>query len=86
MHAIRWDNQPVEIHFHIISHSTLHNHPGGQCHPSEDDLQITRDAKKILEGLEILVHDHLVIAGNQAYSIAAGRAYPFAPQAEPSLF
>ncbi|MBP7868324.1 MAG: hypothetical protein KA419_20545 [Acidobacteria bacterium] len=86
MHAIRWDNQPVEILLHIISHSTLHNHPGGQCRPSTDDLQLTREVKTALAVLDIQVHDHLVIAGNEAFSIAAGRTFTFAPPAEPSLF
>lgn len=64
----------------------FHNHPGGQCRPSADDLQLTRETKTALAVLGIQVHDHLVIAGNEAWSIAAGRAFPFAPEAEPALF
>ncbi len=64
----------------------FHNHPGGQCIPSADDLQLTREAKTALAVLDIQVLDHLVIAGNEAYSIAAGRTVTFAPEAEPALF
>ncbi|MBP7865556.1 MAG: DNA repair protein RadC [Acidobacteria bacterium] len=52
-----------------------HNHPGGQCQPSADDLQLTRDLKAALEKLDVQLHDHLVVAGNRIYSIAAGRAF-----------
>ena len=64
----------------------FHNHPGNQCRPSADDLQLTREVKAALAHLDIQVHDHLVIAGNEAFSIAAGQTYTFASAAEPALF
>jgi len=48
-----------------------HNHPGGGPLPSAADRQLTRRLKKILDDLDIVVHDHIIIAGNdQFYSFA----------------
>ena len=48
-----------------------HNHPGGSPLPSAADRQLTRRLKKILDDLDIVVHDHIIIAGNdQFYSFA----------------
>jgi DNA repair protein RadC len=48
-----------------------HNHPGGGPLPSSADRQLTRRLKKILDDLDIVVHDHIIIAGNdQFYSFA----------------
>ena len=48
-----------------------HNHPGGGPLPSAADRQLTRRLKKILDDLDIVVHDHIIIAGHdQFYSFA----------------
>jgi DNA repair protein RadC len=48
-----------------------HNHPGGGPKPSQADVQLTQRLKKILGDLDIIVHDHIIIAGpNQHYSFA----------------
>ncbi len=48
-----------------------HNHPGGAPLPSAADRQLTRRLKKILGDLDIVVHDHIIIAGHdQFYSFA----------------
>jgi DNA repair protein RadC len=48
-----------------------HNHPGGGPHPSQADVQLTLRLKKILGDLDIVVHDHIIIAGpDQHYSFA----------------
>ena len=48
-----------------------HNHPGGGPLPSAADRQLTQRLKKILGDLDIVVHDHIIIAGdNQFYSFA----------------
>ncbi|MCB0795106.1 MAG: DNA repair protein RadC [Flavobacteriales bacterium] len=47
-----------------------HNHPSGRAVPSEEDLRLT---KKLVEGgrlLDISVHDHIIIAGEEHYSFA----------------
>jgi DNA repair protein RadC len=47
-----------------------HNHPGGDPHPSAADRQLTRRLKKILNDLDIHVHDHIIIAGPHYFSFA----------------
>jgi DNA repair protein RadC len=48
-----------------------HNHPGGGPQPSAADRQLTIRLKKILGDLDIIVHDHIIIAGpDQHYSFA----------------
>ncbi len=57
----------------------VHNHPGGQCAPSETDRALTRELRETLAKLDIRLHDHLVVAENTAYSIASEKAYPCRP-------
>ncbi len=48
-----------------------HNHPGGSALPSTADRQLTIKLRKILGDLDIVVHDHIIVAGhNQYYSFA----------------
>jgi len=48
-----------------------HNHPGGGAQPSEADRQLTRKLKMLLRDLDIVVHDHIIVAGpDQHYSFA----------------
>ena len=50
-----------------------HNHPGGQCFPSAEDLELTRRLSDLLRALEIRLHDHLIYADGSLYSIMGGR-------------
>jgi len=45
-----------------------HNHPGGDPHPSTADRDLTRKLSRILKDLDIVVHDHIIIAGLGYYS------------------
>ena len=44
-----------------------HNHPGGGPLPSAADRQLTQRLKNILGDLDIVVHDHIIIAGHDQY-------------------
>lgn len=44
-----------------------HNHPGGSPLPSAADRQLTKRLTTILGDLDIVVHDHIIIAGNDQY-------------------
>lgn len=46
-----------------------HNHPGGTCAPSAEDIATTLQIKKLLDALSIKLLDHMVIAGSQGYSL-----------------
>ena len=48
----------------------VHNHPSGNPNPSQDDLSITNKLKNALMSIDVSVHDHIIIAGNDVYSFA----------------
>ena len=37
---------------------------------SQDDLTITKKLKEASQSIDVSVHDHLIIAGNEVYSFA----------------
>ena len=45
-----------------------HNHPSGDPSPSATDLAITRRVSQVCAALDVLVYDHLIIAGDGWYS------------------
>ena len=47
-----------------------HNHPGGVCLPSQEDIKTTRVLCKTLAAVNIKMIDHLIIADNDFVSIA----------------
>lgn len=53
-----------------VSVILIHNHPSGNCQPSEADKTLTRKMKEAGQLLEIKVLDHIIIAGNNYYSFA----------------
>lgn len=57
----------------VNAHSVFlsHNHPGGTCAPSKEDIATTIQIKRALATLNILTLDHMIIAGNKGYSFAA---------------
>jgi DNA repair protein RadC len=46
-----------------------HNHPSGNPNASRDDLVITKRLKEALQLFDIVVHDHLIIAGDNTQSM-----------------
>ena len=47
----------------------VHNHPSGNPNPSREDLDTTYAIKKTLKALDIIVHDHIIIAKNKHVSL-----------------
>ena len=45
-----------------------HNHPSGQLTPSQNDLKFTQNLALALAYLDILLIDHIIVAGSEAYS------------------
>ena len=70
--------QVVEVALRDRASSVLfiHNHPAGTAQPSTDDLRLTETLVKALQPLSIKVLDHIVVAGDQAYSFARGNVMP----------
>jgi len=48
----------------------VHNHPSGNLNPSEEDIKITKKLLDAVTTIDVAVHDHLIIAGNDYYSFA----------------
>lgn len=63
----------VETALNYNAHSVLfcHNHPGGTCSPSKEDIASTIKLQELLGGLGILVLDHIIVAGAETYSMIA---------------
>lgn len=61
----------VETALNYNAHSILltHNHPGGTCAPSPEDISSTITIQNILNKLGIMVLDHIIIANNKSYSM-----------------
>ncbi len=49
-----------------------HNHPSGDCRPSEPDIRSTRHLRDIGRALEIDLFDHLIFARGRCFSMATG--------------
>ncbi|MCL2122909.1 MAG: JAB domain-containing protein, partial [Desulfovibrionaceae bacterium] len=47
----------------------VHNHPGGNAHPSEPDLSLTRELARLAPSLGIALIDHVVVTEDACYSL-----------------
>jgi DNA repair protein RadC len=45
-----------------------HNHPSGNCIPSNSDIAITRKLKDILEIVDVVLVDHFIVSSQNSYS------------------
>lgn len=61
----------METALNYNAHSVLlcHNHPGGTNYPSPEDIKSTLILQKLLNGVGILIVDHIIISGDEAYSM-----------------
>ena len=61
----------VETALNYNAHSVLfcHCHPGGTCAPSSEDIHSTKQLQTLLNGVGILVLDHIIVAGDRTYSM-----------------
>ncbi len=46
----------------------IHNHPGGDASPSQEDMKITKKFRKILEEIEVNLLDHIIISKDNYFS------------------
>ena len=46
-----------------------HNHPGGSVVPSQADLDMTASLGQILHSLDVMLTDHIIVAGEDALSL-----------------
>ena len=61
----------LETALNYNAHSVLlsHNHPGGTCAPSPEDIHSTLQLQRLLNGVGILVLDHIIVANERTYSM-----------------
>ncbi len=61
----------METALNYNAHSVLlcHNHPGGTCAPSSEDIASTLQLQRLLNGVGILMLDHIIVAGDRTYSM-----------------
>ena len=61
----------METALNYNAHSVLlcHNHPGGTCAPSPEDITSTIQLQQLLNGVGILVLDHIIVANDKTYSM-----------------
>ena len=48
----------------------VHNHPSGNPNPSKDDQNLTQKLRAACSTIDVQLHDHLIIAGNNYTSMA----------------
>lgn len=51
----------------------VHNHPGGDPVPSENDHLITNKLRELAAEFAIRVHDHLIVTPRNAFSLTTGK-------------
>lgn len=59
----------IALQYNAAAVMFAHNHPSGNPEPSNADKQITQKLKGLLEGIDILVLDHIVV-GKDCVSFA----------------
>ena len=59
------------LELHAATVILVHNHPSGSTTPSRDDIAMTREVRRALQPLSILLHDHLIVAGEVCVSMQA---------------
>lgn len=58
----------MDAHGFIIAH----NHPSGNCRPSQHDIDATARLNSIVRSLDIELFDHLIFTQQAVYSMRAG--------------
>jgi len=53
-----------------VSLICVHNHPSGNCSPSREDRSFTRSLRHGAETLDIILLDHIIVAGDAYYSFS----------------
>lgn len=66
-----YPRQIAETALNYNAHAVIlcHNHPGGTMEPSRDDVQTTYQIQGLLSALGIRLMDHIIVAGDGAYSM-----------------
>ena len=58
------------LNFNARTVLLCHNHPGGTCKPSREDIMSTQSLQKLLAQVGVVLLDHVIVAGNKTYSMS----------------
>ena len=56
------------IRYNAVGAVLCHNHPSGTAAPSQADITLTAEVKKVLDAVGLRLYDHVIIAGAEDYS------------------
>lgn len=57
------------LNYNAYSVLLCHNHPGGTCAASQEDIASTLQLQRLLNAMGILVLDHLIVCNDRTYSM-----------------
>ncbi len=69
VHAFPRKVVETALNYNACAVVLCHNHPGGTCKPSAEDLKVTRYLHNVLDSVDIQLMDHLIVADNKSYSM-----------------
>ena len=55
----------------------VHNHPSGNNQPTQQDIEVTREAREVLEKINVELLDHVIISKDSHYSMRQVNHGPF---------
>jgi DNA repair protein RadC len=58
------------LQHHASALILAHNHPSGSAQPSQADIHLTAQLKKALYMIDVHLHDHLIVSGQNVTSMA----------------
>ena len=59
----------IQYPFWYIADFRNHNHPGGTCAPSTEDISSTLLLQRLLISMDIMILDHIIVVGSRTYSM-----------------
>lgn len=65
----------IVLSINAVSVVLAHNHPGGLAYPSTDDIVTTRHLAVALDGIDVILADHIIFADNNYVSLAQAGYY-----------
>lgn len=66
----------LAVQYNSVYAILSHNHPSGNCLPSNQDLSTTRLVYEAFEAIEVKLIDHIIVSGNDYVSIAKSKIMP----------
>lgn len=76
VHAYPREVVRIGIELSATAMILIHNHPQGNAKPSADDLYLTRQISNACAAVDIVVHDHIIVARNGVFSFALNAMIP----------